>query len=132
MIVRGMVKVETTFRIGVRTLLHSMILDMQGDLMKQAEDVVLQQRQWDHGLEGGQKYLILNLSKVPYINSAGIAILIRLVRSGLKGNFSTFAYGVTPHYEKLFRMVGLTEYMMIYPDEYAILERIAVLEEEQR
>lgn len=120
---------EQSLRVDVRYLPgQSMALDMQGDLTKQAEDAVLRLRQWNEGLDEKRKYLILNLTQVHYINSAGIAVLIRLARSGTPGGFQTFAYGATAHYEKLFRMVGLTEYMMIYPDEYAILERISALE----
>lgn len=106
-----------------------MALDLQGDLTKQAEEALLQLRPWQEGLDEGRSYLVLNLTRVPYINSAGIAVLIRLSRAGAKGGFLTFAYGITPHYEKLFRMVGLTDYMVIYPDEHAITERIAALEE---
>jgi len=120
---------EEAFRVNVRHLSTLiMALDLQGDLTKQAEDLLLRLRPWQEGLDDGRLYLIVNLAGVPYINSAGIAVLIRLSRAGARGNFLTFAYGVAPHYEKLFRMVGLTEYMMIYPDEHAITERIAALE----
>lgn len=115
---------DQPIRVDIRLLSHSMILDVQGDLTKQAEETLLHLREWEQGLDGQRPFLIINLTQVPYINSAGIALLIRLVRSGIKGSFQTFAYGVTPHYEKLFRMVGLTDYVMIYPDEYAVLQRI--------
>ncbi len=121
---------EQSLRVDIRALPGSLALDLQGDLTKQAEDAVLRLRPWDEGLEGQRKYLILNLTRVPYINSAGIAVLIRLARSGRKGGYQTFAFGVTAHYEKLFRMVGLTEYLMVYPDEYAVMERISALESE--
>lgn len=71
--------------------------------------------------------MVLNFTGVPYINSLGIALLIRLVRTTAKAGNQTFAYGITPHYQKLFLMVGLTEYMMVYPDEYSILQRIEAL-----
>lgn len=119
---------DQSIRIDIRYVFHSMIIDLQGDLTKQAEASLLHMRDWSKGLEDDRKFLILNLKQVPYINSAGIAVLIRLVRAGQKGKFQTFAYGVTSHYEKLFRMVGLTDYMTIYPDEYSILERISALE----
>ncbi len=120
---------EQAFRADVRYLSSlSMALDMQGDLTKQAEQSLLLMRPWQEGLDEGRTYLILNLTQVPYINSAGIAVLIRLSRAGAKGGFLTFGYGITPHYEKLFRMVGLTEYLTIYPDEHAIIERIAALD----
>ena len=118
---------DNLFHVQFRFTGDAQIADLYGDLSKSADESLLQLRNWDDGLEDGRKYLILNFTHVPYINSLGIAVLIRIVRSGLKGGYQTFAYGVTPHYQKLFRMVGLTEYMMIYPDEYAIQQRIASL-----
>jgi anti-anti-sigma factor len=118
---------EPTFRAEARYAPRVMVLDMHGDLTKQAEELLLGTIQWDQGLGEGIQYLVVNLTHVPYINSAGIALLIRLARSCAKGGFQTFSYGVTPHYEKLFRMVGLTEYMAVYPDEYSIMERIGDL-----
>lgn len=121
---------EQAFHANVRYLSSLvMALDLQGDLTKQSEQSLLSLRSWQEGLDDARPYLVLNLTRVPYINSAGIAVLIRLSRAGAKGNYVTFAYGITPHYEKLFRMVGLTESMMIYPDEHAIAERIAALEQ---
>lgn len=119
---------EQPFHVEVRPFIHGLILDLQGDLTKQAEEYLLKLRKWEEGLEPGHKYLILNFTRSPYINSAGIALLIRLVRSGRNNGFQTFGYGVTSHYMKMFRMVGLTEYMSIYPDEYAVLTRIEMLE----
>ncbi len=115
---------ESQFRIRTRTFARGVILDMDGDVTKQAEDALLGEQSWGRGLDVPGSYLILNFSNVSYMNSSGIAVLIRLVRTGAKGRFHTFAYGISPHFQKLFRMVGLTEYMMIYPDEYAVLERI--------
>src|SRR5690606_24164175 len=95
-----------------------------GDLTKSSEDYMLGLLPWEQGLGETKHYLVINFTDVPYINSAGIAILIRIVRAGLKGEFETFAYGLNSHYQKLFRMIGLTEHMVIYPDEYSIMQRI--------
>ncbi|WP_135551735.1 STAS domain-containing protein [Paenibacillus cymbidii] len=118
---------ETSFRIETRPFPEGVIADLSGDLTKQAEDTVYSLVRPDGGLGDGRRYLVLNFTHVPYINSSGIAVLIRIVRSGRKSGFLTFSYGVTPHYQKLFRMVGLTEYMMLYPDEFAVLARIEAL-----
>jgi anti-anti-sigma factor len=119
--------VENHFQVHIRYTEQSVIIDMGGDLSKQAEQELLKLNLWEEGLADGRKYLILNFTQVPYINSLGIAVLIRIVRAGVKGGYQSFAFGVTPHYQKLFRMVGLTEYMMLYPDEYAIEQRIEML-----
>ncbi|WP_284643509.1 STAS domain-containing protein [Paenibacillus silviterrae] len=114
---------ESSFQVLYRKLEKAIALDLHGDLTKQAEELLLQPR-WEEGLESGRRFLVINFTETVYINSSGIALLIRIVRAGRKAGFETFAFGVTPHYQKLFRMVGLTEYMMIYPDEYSILARI--------
>lgn len=117
------------FLVNVRELEHCTILDLQGDLTKTAEESLIGTREWQEGLEGSKRYLVINLSQVPYVNSAGIAVLIRLLRFGIKAGFHTFAYGVSSHYQKLFRMVGLTEYMALYPNEYSVLQRIEEISE---
>ncbi|TLS52078.1 STAS domain-containing protein [Paenibacillus antri] len=111
-------------RATLRETQHYTALTLHGDLTKQAEETLLGLRSWQEGLDGGKTNLVIDFADVPYINSAGIALLIRIVRSGLKAGYRTFAFGVSGHYQKLFRMVGLTEYMAIYPSEYAIAERI--------
>ena len=118
---------ESDFQLRIRHAARTMILDLSGDITKSTEQVILGCRDWEQGLDDGRKHLILNFVDVPYINSAGIALLIRLTRAGIRAGFTTFAYGLSPHYQKMFRMVGLTEYMMIYPDEYTALRRIEEL-----
>lgn len=103
---------------------HYTLLVLRGDLSKESEIAVLGLRPWQEGLQDGKGALVIDFTEVPYINSAGIAVLIRLVRMGMKARFRSYAYGVTSHYQKLFRMVGLTEYMAIYPNEYAVSERL--------
>lgn len=120
---------EQALEVTVRSFDRGMIIDMDGDLTKSAEEALLRRRNWEEGLDGENNVLVLNFTRVPYINSSGIAVLIRIVRAGWKGGYQTFAYGVSPHYQKLFRMVGLTEYMMIYPDEYSVMQRIESLGE---
>jgi len=110
--------------VAVREKERYTLLTLRGDLSKEAETALLGARPWESGLEGGKTALVIDFSDVAYINSAGIAALIRLVRAGRAGGFRTYAFGVNPHYQKLFRMVGLTEWMAIYPSEYAAAERI--------
>jgi stage II sporulation protein AA (anti-sigma F factor antagonist) len=105
-----------------RGFANGLILDMKGDLTKDAEETLLHQRKWADGSIVGSN-VILNFSEVEYINSAGIAILIRLAQTGMKANFTIYAFGINTHYQKMFRLIGLTEFIMIYPDEYALMQR---------
>lgn len=117
------------FHMRVRPVPGGLVLDLSGDITKHAEEPLLQSRDWSQGLGEGRTYLIVNFTDVPAINSTGISLLIRLTRTGLKAGYKTFAYGLSTYYHKLFRMVGITEYMMVYPDEQTVLRRIEELEE---
>ncbi len=119
---------DTGFHMEVREHPEAVLVDLVGDLSRNAQEpssVFL--RDWEEKRSRGSGFMVLNFTGVPYINSLGIALLIRLVRTTAKAGNQTFAYGITPHYQKLFLMVGLTEYMMVYPDEYSILQRIEAL-----
>ena len=65
----------------------------------------------------GQLKIVINFTDVGYINSSGIAILIGLVTllSNKGGRFK--AYGLIPHFQKVFNMVGLTQYMDLFESE---------------
>ena len=67
------------------------------------------------------KALVLHFAKVDYINSAGIALLIRVVRQAREKPIAVLAYGVSNHYVKIFQMVGLTNYLYLYPNEATAL-----------
>ena len=120
---------DRTFRINERRLASGLILDLAGDLTREAEGPLLRNSNWQEVMDIPGCCLVLNFSQVAYINSAGIACLIRLTRAAASRSCRTFAYGLTPHYQKLFRMVGLTDHMMIYPDEISVLSRIEALSE---
>jgi anti-anti-sigma factor len=120
--------VEQDFSYEDRTFETGVVITLTGDLTKASEPILLGDFEWDKGLGNNKRYLVLNLTGINYISTAGMALLIRLSRTGRKAGYHTFACGVSPHYQKLFRMVGLTEYIMIYPDEYAAFQRIEVLE----
>lgn len=113
--------------VATRQAGHAWVIDLQGDLTKSAEVELLELHQWEKGLPNSCTALVLNFKEVGYINSLGIAILIRIVRALYKAECPAFAFGLTPHYKKLFRMVGLTEYMTIYDDEYSVMQRISDL-----
>lgn len=115
---------ERSIQVTQRHLEHAIILDLRGDLSHQAEQELLELWAWEQGLEHGKRYLVLNFTDVSYINSMGIAVLIRLVRALPQPGCLAFAYGLTAHYQKLFRMVGLLEHIAVYPNEVAVMQRI--------
>lgn len=59
--------------------------------------------------------MLLDFSAVEYINSGGIAQLIALLRRARQQNCALRARGLSDHYRRVFRMVGLTEYIDVLP-----------------
>ncbi|HEY85317.1 MAG TPA: STAS domain-containing protein [Chloroflexi bacterium] len=58
--------------------------------------------------------IIFNFRENDYINSAGIAILIGVVTEARKQNQRLIMAIPSSHFQKIFRMVGLTQYADIY------------------
>lgn len=56
-----------------------------------------------------------------YINSGGIAVLIGILGESRKKAQAVRMCGLTPHFQKIFAMVGLTKYAQIHPSEEAAL-----------
>lgn len=54
---------------------------------------------------------VLDFSEVSFINSAGISALLKFVVSARKLGYQLFAMNVTPHHQKIFKMVEMSRYM---------------------
>ncbi|HTV06599.1 MAG TPA: STAS domain-containing protein [Acidobacteriaceae bacterium] len=63
------------------------------------------------------KRILLDFSKVEYINSSGIALIIQLMYAAGKNNQRIQTFGLSPHFQKVFTMVGITKYTRLHEDE---------------
>lgn len=63
--------------------------------------------------------ILLDFSNVEYINSSGIALIIQLIYAANKEGQQVQSFGLTPHFQKVFTMVGITKYTRLHPDEAA-------------
>ena len=93
------------------------VLRFQGDISSSSQDAVL--GTFTRLPQGDRKRLLLDFTKVDYINSSGIALVIQLLMQANKAGESVALFGLTPHFQKVFTMVGITKYAQIYPDEAA-------------
>jgi len=69
------------------------------------------------GLPESVKRIILDFSKVEYLNSSGIALVIQMMIAAGKRGQKIQTFGLTPHFQKVFTMVGITKYTSLHPDE---------------
>jgi anti-anti-sigma factor len=67
------------------------------------------------------KHILLDFKGVEYLNSSGIALVIQVLMEANKSGQTIAICGLTPHFTKVFTMVGITKYARLYPDEAAAL-----------
>lgn len=63
--------------------------------------------------------VVLDFAGVDYINSAGLALLIGLVRRCRESGRPVGAVNLSGHYRKIFHMVGLNDYITVFDSEDA-------------
>jgi len=54
---------------------------------------------------------VLDFSNVAFINSAGISALLKFVVSARKSGYKLFAMHVSPHHQKIFKIVEMSRFM---------------------
>jgi len=60
------------------------------------------------------KLVLLDFSKVDYINSSGIALVIQMLIEASNSSQKVYAFGLSPHFTKVFTMVGITKYAGLF------------------
>ena len=69
------------------------------------------------GLPASATRILLDFSRVEYLNSSGIALVIQMMMAAAKKGQKIQTFGLTPHFQKVFTMVGITKYTNIHKDE---------------
>ena len=100
-------------QITIREENDATVIDLVGDVTTFAEDAINQAYQTASA--DGATNIIFNFRENDYINSAGIAILIGVVTEARKKDQKLLLTGLSVHFQKIFRMVGLTQYADLYP-----------------
>ncbi len=100
-------------QVSIREKDSATVIDLVGDVTTFAEDAINQAYQTVS--TDGATNIIFNFRENDYINSAGIAILIGVVTEARKKDQKLLMTGLSVHFQKIFRMVGLTQYADLYP-----------------
>lgn len=103
---------------------YGLVLHLTGDLTKKSGETLLRYYSWDKGLPNDQTRLFINFVQVNYINSAGIAYLIRISKLLHDQGIEIRAFGLDYHYEKMFHIVGLNKFITFYPSEWAASDNV--------
>lgn len=98
------------------------VLAFSGDISSTSKEAVLGAY---HHLNGSDSAVLLDFTAVDYINSSGIAIIIQMLMEANKSASKPIGiYGLTPHFQKVFTMVGINKYAALHGDESTALAGI--------
>ncbi len=98
------------------------IIDIQGEVSAFAEKVLM-----DAYMEASTSTtnaIILNLSKLEYMNSSGIGLLITLLIRVNRQQQRLLAFGLSQHYRTIFEITRLSEAIGIYDTETQALAAV--------
>ncbi|ACL25895.1 MULTISPECIES: STAS domain-containing protein [Chloroflexus] len=120
---------EDELNVNIRHREGVAIIDLIGDVTTFAEEKI--NNAYRQVTTQGARYILLNFRQNDYINSAGIAILIGIVTEVNQNGQKLAISGLSPHFQKIFRMVGLAQYAEIYQTEEEALsafKRLSAIE----
>jgi anti-anti-sigma factor len=89
------------------------VMRFTGDISSASKESVL--GAWQN--LSGKGPVLLDFSKVDYINSSGIGLIITMLMEADKSGQKVAVFGLTPHFQKVFTMVGIGKYAGLHKDE---------------
>ena len=91
------------------------ILHIQGDITAHSEPHINEAYK-ELNDQGPTQKILIQFEQDAYINSGGIAVLIQILAQTQKNNQQIGITGLSEHFKKIFRMVGITKFANIYND----------------
>ena len=91
------------------------VLDIQGEVTGFAEDVLMDA--YNRASEQGAHIIALNFSRLDYMNSSGIGLLVTLLVRVQRQKQQLRAFGLSEHYQQIFELTRLNEAIGIYDAE---------------
>ena len=96
------------------------LLDIHGDITAFSEPFL--NEAYNNADSQGTNNILLKTERDIYINSGGIAVFIQILAQAIQNNQLIAITGVSDHYKKIFRMVGITRFAKIYDTVEEALE----------
>jgi anti-anti-sigma factor len=92
-------------------------LRLQGDVDIAADETLA--AAYREVADAGARTVHLDFARVDYINSTGIALIVRLLAEARRDHRSVIATGLSDHYREIFRITRLSDYLTIADPEPA-------------
>lgn len=99
------------------------IVELLGDINRDAEAVL--NDAYAEAVSAGCTSLILNFAGTEFINSTGIAVIVGVLAKARQEGRTVSACGLTEHYQHIFQITRLADFMPMFPDEVAARSIVA-------
>jgi anti-sigma B factor antagonist len=92
-------------------------VELHGDMNVAAEAGL--EAAWEAVAALDARVVLLDFSDADYINSTGIALIVRLLAAARRDGREVRACGLTPHYTEIFQITRLSDYMQLFANRAA-------------
>jgi anti-anti-sigma factor len=99
---------DEELRVESRAAGDAVVLDIIGDVTTTAEAAIL--AAYEEQAAAGARKFVLNFTRVEYVNSSGIAIVIHLLTRMRRQDQRLSIFGLNRHFQKMFHIVGVDRY----------------------
>jgi anti-anti-sigma factor len=104
-------------KVSTRDVPPLFVIDVAGEVTTFADEAIT--GAYREVTARGGKNILMNFAGVDYLNSAGISIVIGVLTEVRKADQRLLITGLTPHYRKIFEVMGLAQYAPIFDSEEA-------------
>ena len=101
---------------------NASIIDIEGQVNSFAENALMDA--YTEASSKGAKAIVLNFSRLEYMNSSGIGLLVTLLIRVKRQGQRLLACGLTDHYRQIFELTRLNEAILVYPSEQEAIAAI--------
>lgn len=108
-----------TFESQVRAQNGTAVVELHGEINSTAETAL--NAAYAEAEQISASGVVLNFQGVEYINSTGIALIVGLLAQARKSHRRLVVCGLSEHYQEIFRITRLSDFMQIFEDEPSAL-----------
>ena len=95
------------------------VIDIEGEVNSLSETGLTEA--YARAVADGTRSILFNFSKMTYLNSLGIGMLVVLLIRGQREAKNIGGFGLSEHYRKIFELTRLDNVIPIYPTEAVAL-----------
>lgn len=110
----------TKTKINAYVLSSKPVIEIIGDITGDCEEEIM--KAFHKVGKKLQKSVIIDLSNVPYMNSGGISILIKIIKNQQVDNHILNIAGIDKYFEKLFKALGISEFIRYHKNVALAIE----------